>query len=876
MLNVMIHELTGGDWGLVLRAPLEAAMLSLPIVAILGVPLVFGLPVLFEWARPEAVAASQHLQDKRWFLNVPCFLVRNAIWLAVWSAFALTIGAPPAQRRCQGAAPGRRGRPRGLFPDGHALRLRLGGVAGARNGISTAVGVRLGAAQFLAAFAFAVVFAIVGAARAIRRCRPPRRATATTSATCCSPSRCSGPTSPSPSSSSSGARTCRARSRGTGHAWATSWHCLGLAVLILCFALPFTAMLFRGVKRNPGLLGWVAGIVLLGQWLDHFWLVAPSLEPTAFTVHWVDFAALVALGGLWLAGVIAIGRRVPPAVTGACARARRRPMAERAHMRDRVSVTGIGAGALFIVAAIVIAFLAAFAAVHLGNDGRAAPHDAAHFRQPPAIAGSVELQPVPAVDIARYRVEKQAASARLRLGRRARTASRASRSSAPWRCSPTARHRREHGDDGRYAAHWLRRAASPGCATSAAAHSSVRGGHPAPLGNDRARLRGGRPPIGAGRLRPGGGDTVAARRALRRRAAGAPSSLAAYFHGRPTLLVPAYYGCSNLCGMVLAGVADGLRAARLTAGARSRGRRVQHRAARHPRPMPWRSTRTVLGDGRVRRRMAFPDRRRGRTSARSPARFGFRYAYVAAERQYAHASGIVLVGSDGRVARVLYGVAFPPAALRSGLAAAEGAAEPQPDAGAGATALAQRWLLCFHYDPSTGRYSFAAMNAVRSAGILALIVLAGYVLRARWRAACREPEGTSDERARAASRSLHDRAARRSPALCRGRRDDHRHPGHPGGGHRVRDSLSGGLDRAARAGLAACRGPPAPADGDRLDADPARCCSSAAFVWAARSISSATPPPGSTEIFVVAKQWMWKLQHAGGQREINELHVPAA
>jgi cytochrome c oxidase subunit II len=35
-----------------------------------------------------------------------------------------------------------------------------------------------------------------------------------------------------------------------------------------------------------------------------------------------------------------------------------------------------------------------------------------------------------------------------------------------------------------------------------------------------------------------------------------------------------------------------------------------------------------------------------------------------------------------------------------------------------------------------------------------------------------------------------------------------------------------------------------------------------------------TPPQGATEVYVVAKQWMWKLQHEGGQREINELHVP--
>src|ERR1700675_2366574 len=35
-----------------------------------------------------------------------------------------------------------------------------------------------------------------------------------------------------------------------------------------------------------------------------------------------------------------------------------------------------------------------------------------------------------------------------------------------------------------------------------------------------------------------------------------------------------------------------------------------------------------------------------------------------------------------------------------------------------------------------------------------------------------------------------------------------------------------------------------------------------------------TPPRGATEVYVVAKQWMWKLQHEEGQREINELHVP--
>ena len=47
------------------------------------------------------------------------------------------------------------------------------------------------------------------------------------------------------------------------------------------------------------------------------------------------------------------------------------------------------------------------------------------------------------------------------------------------------------------------------------------------------------------------------------------------------------------------------------------------------------------------------------------------------------------------------------------------------------------------------------------------------------------------------------------------------------------------------------------------------------FMWGAMIyFKERTPPRGATEVYVVAKQWMWKLQHEEGQREINELHVP--
>ena len=59
-------------------------------------------------------------------------------------------------------------------------------------------------------------------------------------------------------------------------------------------------MLFRSVKRNATTLAWICALALAGAWLDCMWLVLPSLRAEAFELHWLDIAALVAEGGLWL------------------------------------------------------------------------------------------------------------------------------------------------------------------------------------------------------------------------------------------------------------------------------------------------------------------------------------------------------------------------------------------------------------------------------------------------------------------------------------------------------------------------------------------------------------------------------------------------
>src|SRR5437879_7471974 len=84
MAILMIHHITGGAWGATIRRVLESATRTLPLMAILFLPLVFGLSSLYEWARPEAVAHDPALLHKSTYLNVPFFLARAVLYFGAW------------------------------------------------------------------------------------------------------------------------------------------------------------------------------------------------------------------------------------------------------------------------------------------------------------------------------------------------------------------------------------------------------------------------------------------------------------------------------------------------------------------------------------------------------------------------------------------------------------------------------------------------------------------------------------------------------------------------------------------------------------------------------------------------------------------------
>lgn len=81
---LMIHHLTAGDWGYAVRRFLESAVGNLPLLALLFVPIFFGLAQLYPWQNPAFVAADETLRITKSYLNPAGFVLRTTIVFAIW------------------------------------------------------------------------------------------------------------------------------------------------------------------------------------------------------------------------------------------------------------------------------------------------------------------------------------------------------------------------------------------------------------------------------------------------------------------------------------------------------------------------------------------------------------------------------------------------------------------------------------------------------------------------------------------------------------------------------------------------------------------------------------------------------------------------
>lgn len=185
---------------------------------------------------------------------------------------------------------------------------------------------------------------------------------------------------------------------------------------------------------------------------------------------------------------------------------------------------------------------------------------------------------------------------------------------------------------------------------------------------------------------------------------GTPVRLGQLLQGRPALLVFGYYRCPMLCGVVAAGLFDSLQHAQIADGA---ARVIE--IGVDPRETPVDAAQKKAGYAREFGALAAQAHlltgKRDAIDAVANAA-GFHYSYDAANAQYAHAAGFLVITPQGRVSQYFLGVRFDAAALKTALERA--AAERT------GSILDRVLLLCAHYDPRVGRHSVAAMSIVRA------------------------------------------------------------------------------------------------------------------------------------------------------------------
>jgi protein SCO1/2 len=204
--------------------------------------------------------------------------------------------------------------------------------------------------------------------------------------------------------------------------------------------------------------------------------------------------------------------------------------------------------------------------------------------------------------------------------------------------------------------------------------------------------------------------------------------LAQFFGHKPVVLSLVYYSCPMLCTQVLNGMTSALRQVSFNIGKEFEVITVSF----DPRETPQLAA--------AKKQTYLP--RYDRAGAEAGWHFltgdepnikrlteaaGFRYVWDEQTKQFAHASGIMILTPEGKIARYFYGIDYAPKDLRLGLVEAS-----QNKIGSPVDAL---MLYCYHYDPATGKYGAVVMNIMRLAGIITLILMVGLLLVLRKRGA---------------------------------------------------------------------------------------------------------------------------------------------
>lgn len=302
---LMLQHLVQGAWGFVIQRPLESGSRTLPLMALLFLPLLLGIRSLYTWAQPAAVAADAALQAKQPYLNAGFFVLRAAVYFAVWIACSHYL-AKWSLDRDRSDDPRLARRLKVISGPG----LLLYGLTVTFAAVDWVMSLEPHWYSTIYGMMYMVGFAITGlcgmiVAAYLLRTRGPMADILT----------------PDQFHDLGNlllafvmlwtylnfsqflivwAENLIEEIPWYLHRIAGGWIVLVLLLFGFMFVLPFLLLLSRTTKTHAALLATVAGGILVMRTVDVFWLVVPAFSPTGFTLHGMDLLALVGLGGIWL------------------------------------------------------------------------------------------------------------------------------------------------------------------------------------------------------------------------------------------------------------------------------------------------------------------------------------------------------------------------------------------------------------------------------------------------------------------------------------------------------------------------------------------------------------------------------------------------
>jgi len=194
-----------------------------------------------------------------------------------------------------------------------------------------------------------------------------------------------------------------------------------------------------------------------------------------------------------------------------------------------------------------------------------------------------------------------------------------------------------------------------------------------------------------------------------------------YFGKKPVILAFVYYECPMLCTQVLNGLLESLKTLSFDVGKEFNVVTVSFDPGETPKLAAEKKASYLKQYERAGTEQGWHFFTGDSAAIRQlTSAVGFRYKYDAVTDQFAHASGIMVITPQGKIARYFYGIEYPARDLRLALVEAS-----ENKIG---SLVDQVLLYCFHYDPSIGKYGLVIMNVLRLAGIATVMALGTFMI----------------------------------------------------------------------------------------------------------------------------------------------------